>query len=69
METKKAQAIRSKTKNPTLFSIGLINNLFDINFTIKPNETTALVGLSGAGKSTIINLLDKGGFKYLTQHR
>lgn len=33
--------------------------LFDINFTIKPNETTALVGLSGAGKSTIINLLDK----------
>ncbi|KAF2340705.1 ABC transporter ATP-binding protein [Flavobacterium tistrianum] len=33
--------------------------LFDINFTVKPNETTALVGLSGAGKSTIINLLDK----------
>jgi len=33
--------------------------LWDINFTVKPNETTALVGLSGAGKSTIINLLDK----------
>lgn len=33
--------------------------LWDINFEIKPNETTALVGLSGAGKSTIINLLDK----------
>ncbi|KUJ60107.1 ABC transporter [Flavobacteriaceae bacterium CRH] len=33
--------------------------LSDINFTIKPNETTALVGLSGAGKSTVINLLDK----------
>lgn len=33
--------------------------LFEINFKIKPNETTALVGLSGAGKSTIINLLDK----------
>ena len=33
--------------------------LFGIDFTIKPNETTALVGLSGAGKSTIINLLDK----------
>ena len=33
--------------------------LWDINFRIKPNETTALVGLSGAGKSTIINLLDK----------
>ncbi|MBF4491792.1 ABC transporter ATP-binding protein [Flavobacterium sp. MR2016-29] len=33
--------------------------LWNINFTIKPNETTALVGLSGAGKSTVINLLDK----------
>ncbi|MDP5199966.1 ABC transporter ATP-binding protein [Flavobacterium sp. DG2-3] len=33
--------------------------LYDVNFTVKPNETTALVGLSGAGKSTIINLLDK----------
>ncbi|MCV2487121.1 ABC transporter ATP-binding protein/permease [Flavobacterium sp. SH_e] len=33
--------------------------LYDINFIVKPNETTALVGLSGAGKSTIINLLDK----------
>lgn len=33
--------------------------LHKVNFTIKPNETAALVGLSGAGKSTIINLLDK----------
>lgn len=33
--------------------------LYDINFKVKPNETSALVGLSGAGKSTIINLLDK----------
>ncbi len=33
--------------------------LKDVNFAIKPNEITALVGLSGAGKSTIINLLDQ----------
>ena len=33
--------------------------LHNVTFTIKPNEASALVGLSGAGKSTIINLLDK----------
>ncbi len=33
--------------------------LRDLTMTIEPGKTTALVGLSGAGKSTIVNLLDK----------
>ena len=33
--------------------------LRDLTMTILPGQTTALVGLSGAGKSTIVNLLDK----------
>ncbi|MBO4600221.1 MAG: ABC transporter ATP-binding protein [Bacteroidales bacterium] len=31
----------------------------DLSMSIEPGKTTALVGLSGAGKTTIVNLLDK----------
>jgi len=33
--------------------------LHDINFTVKPKETVALVGLSGGGKTTIVNLISR----------
>jgi len=33
--------------------------LFEITFEVNPNETAAFVGLSGAGKTTIINLLSR----------
>lgn len=33
--------------------------LQNVSFTVQPDKITALVGLSGAGKSTVVNLLDK----------
>ena len=36
-----------------------IGTLTDINFTAKPGETIALVGTTGAGKSTLVNLLTR----------
>jgi len=33
--------------------------LFDVDFEVRPNQMVAIVGLSGAGKTTIINLLSR----------
>lgn len=33
------------------------NNLTDISFTVKPRQTLGIIGATGSGKSTIINLL------------
>src|SRR5690606_30228848 len=33
--------------------------LHDISFTAKPNETTAFIGTTGAGKSTLVNLIPR----------
>ncbi|MGN7388709.1 ABC transporter ATP-binding protein [Sporosarcina sp. SAFN-015] len=33
--------------------------LNDVNFTVKPGETVALVGMSGGGKSTIVSLIPR----------
>ena len=33
--------------------------LVDINFTAKPGETTAIIGSTGSGKSTIVNLIPR----------
>lgn len=39
------------------FSYGSKMLLEDLNFTIKPNKITAIIGNNGAGKTTIINLI------------
>ena len=48
-----------KIENVDFFYPNGLHALKNINMVIKPNKITALVGLSGAGKSTVINLLDK----------
>lgn len=47
--------------------------LSDLNFTVKPGETVAFVGMSGGGKSTIISLIPRfydvtGGGIYMDDH-
>lgn len=44
-------------KNVTFSYDGKTNVLKNISFTVKPGETIALVGHTGSGKSSIINLL------------
>lgn len=36
-----------------------VNILEDLNFTAKPGETTAIIGSTGSGKSTILNLIPR----------
>ena len=36
-----------------------VKALHDVSMRIEPGKITALVGMSGAGKSTVVNLLDK----------
>ncbi|GAB6283016.1 MAG: thiol reductant ABC exporter subunit CydC [Ignavibacterium sp.] len=41
------------------FSYGDNFNLYDISFAVKPKSLTAIVGVSGSGKTSLINLLMK----------
>ena len=50
---------RFELKNVEFTYPGSTHAIRDLSMTIEPGKTTALVGLSGAGKSTIVNLLDK----------
>ncbi len=65
-EDYKAPTNTHRIENPTIefknVSFSYEKNekvLTDVSFTIKPNETVALVGHSGAGKSTIVNMILK----------
>ena len=48
------------------FKVGsvTINALNKVNFIVKKNEFVALMGASGSGKSTIMNLKKSREFKY-----
>jgi ATP-binding cassette subfamily B protein len=41
------------------FSYGEGTVLMDINFKVKPGQTVAIIGPTGAGKSTLVNLLSR----------
>jgi len=50
---------RIKFENVSFSYNEMMPVLYDVNFEVKPTETVAFVGLSGAGKTTIINLLSR----------
>ncbi len=53
----KKNKIKEKVKKRIV--IGKNNVFKDLNFAIEPNTTVAFVGVSGSGKSTILNLMSK----------
>lgn len=59
VESGKRMAGRFELRNVEFTYPSGTHALRDLSMTIEPGKTTALVGLSGAGKSTIVNLLDK----------
>ncbi len=59
VESGKRMAGRFELRNVEFTYPSGTHALRDLTMTIEPGKTTALVGLSGAGKSTIVNLLDK----------
>lgn len=59
LEMKQNKKKKIKTRVKTREQIGT-NDIFEnLNFEIEPNTTVAFVGISGSGKSTILNLISK----------
>ena len=50
---------RFEVKNVDFTYPNGVKALHDVSMVIEPGKITALVGMSGAGKSTVVNLLDK----------
>jgi len=61
IEEEKKYNKKHKIKSPVLkrVEIGRKQVLRKMNFTIEPNTTVSFVGVSGSGKSTILNLISK----------